>query len=311
MTEKKTALVTKSTGSWYELLTDDHQVLRGRLRGKLKLKGFKVTNPIAVGDKVTYEEEDFSPDQAFILNVEPRKNYLVRKAISKKDHAHLIAANIDLALLVATFAFPKTSFGFIDRFLVTCETFRIPAAIAFNKLDIWDEVIKEEAGFLTWVYEGLGYKVFQTSATTGQGISDLKDELKGKLTVVSGHSGVGKSTLLNTIKPGLALRTSKVSTFANKGTHTTTFAEMFEVFPNSFIIDTPGIKELGLAEVKPEELGHYFPEIRARMNGCKFHNCTHIHEPGCAIMEALENGEILTSRYESYLSMYGDEDNRR
>jgi ribosome biogenesis GTPase len=231
--------------------------------------------------------------------------------VHKSAFGHILAANIDQAVLLVTLAFPRTSLGFIDRFLVTAESFRIPVVLVFNKIDLLDEASLQYQQAIAQLYESIGYKSLFTSVWKGEGIEAFKQELSLKKSLLAGHSGVGKSSLVNTIAPGLQLRTSEVSTFANKGVHTTTFAEMFEIAPDSFIIDTPGIKELGLIDIEKEELSHYFPEMRDKLGQCRFYNCTHVHEPGCAVMAALGEDEIAESRYASYLSMLDDYDNRR
>lgn len=303
--------VMKSTGSWYEILGEDGQLYQGRLRGKLRMKGLKVTNPIAVGDVVHLIPDTHTDDQVIITDIAPRDNYIVRKAIKKSKQGHILAANIDQALLVATMHLPRTSQGFIDRFLVTAETFRIPAVIVFNKVDLLEEHHLEEQASLHAMYEEIGYKVLVTSAETGFGLEDFRTQLDGKVTLLSGHSGVGKSTLLNKIAPQVAQKIGEVSASVKKGKHTTTFAEMFPVWDHTFLIDTPGIKELGLMEIGEEELAHYFSEMRERMLECKFHNCQHTHEPGCAIKAAVEAGEIDVRRFDSYLGMLYEDDNRR
>lgn len=305
-------LVMRSTGSWYDVRRDDNaSLLRCRLRGKFKIKGLKVTNPIAVGDWVEWIWADDQEETGLITNILPRENYLIRKSVHKTGHAHMLAANLDQALLIATLAMPRTSLGFIDRFLVSAETFRIPSRIIFNKSDLLNEDDRELIAALRAIYEPLGYPCLLASAMTGEGIEAVEDLLRERKSLISGHSGVGKSSLVNRIVPDLDLRTSAVSTFANKGVHTTTFAEMFEIAPKTFIIDTPGIKELGLVDIAPEELGHYFPEMRDRLGNCKYHNCQHTNEPGCAIKAAVEARQISFTRYESYLSMLSDQDNRR
>ena len=305
------ALVLKSTGSWYDILAEDGKIYEGRLRGKLKLRGSKVTNPIAVGDVVRYEMEQNEPTQAIIIDVEPRHNYIIRRSPHKMSHGHIIAANIDQAVLIATLVFPKTSLGFIDRFLVSAESFRIPATLVFNKKDLLDEEMLDYYESLKAIYEPLGYPCLLISAESGEGIEKINELLQGKKSLISGHSGVGKSTLLNSLAPDLNLRTAEVSTFAEKGVHTTTFAEMFRIGKDTFVIDTPGIKELGLMDIETDEISHFFPEMRDLLGECKFYNCTHTHEPGCAVVEAVEQGEIAGSRFYSYLSMREDEDNRR
>lgn len=305
-------LVMRSTGSWYEVRREDtHEIIRCRLRGKFKLKGLKVTNPIAVGDVVEWQMEDEAENVGIITGINPRENYLIRKSVHKTAHGHMIAANIDQALLIATLAYPRTSMGFIDRFLVSAEAFRIPSQIIFNKADLLDADDLELIEALNDIYARLGYPCHLVSATEEQGIETFEALLYQKKSLISGHSGVGKSTLINKISPDLNIKTSEISNFANKGVHTTTFAEMHEISPNTFIIDTPGIKELGLLEIAAEELGHYFPEMRALIGECKFHNCIHTNEPKCAIKAAVETGDISFSRYDSYLSMLGDVDNRR
>jgi ribosome biogenesis GTPase / thiamine phosphate phosphatase len=304
-------LVIRSTGSWYDVRDDEGTVWQCRLKGKFKIKGFKVTNPIAVGDRVQWEIENESTYTGTITGIEPRENYIVRQSVHKTAHAHLLAANIDQTIIIATLTFPRTSLGFIDRLLVTAEAFRIPSIIIFNKQDLFDKETKAFQNEIIEMYQRAGYECITTSTITNEGIETLENLLQNKISLFSGHSGVGKSSLLNVIAPDLDLRTNEVSTFANKGVHTTTFAEMFELAPNTFIIDSPGIKELGLSEIKMEELSHYFPEMRALLNECKFHNCRHIDEPKCAIKNAVESGEIAISRYESYLSMASGQDNRK
>ncbi|WP_020601096.1 ribosome small subunit-dependent GTPase A [Spirosoma panaciterrae] len=304
-------LIIRSTGSWYDIRTIDGHVYQGRLKGKFKIKGLKVTNPIAVGDKVTFEVEDEAENTAVITDIAPRENYIIRQSVHKTAHGHILAANIDQAVLLATLTLPRTSLGFIDRFLVSAESFRIPTTLVFNKTDILNEeglVYQQE---IMDMYEQIGYQCLATSATEGEGVDAFRQLLDHKVTLLSGHSGVGKSSLVNAIAPDLNLRTNEVSTFANKGVHTTTFAEMFELAPDTYIIDTPGIKELGLIDTEKEEISHYFPEMRDRLNQCRFHNCLHINEPGCAIKDAVAEGEIAESRYLSYLSMMEGSDNRR
>lgn len=302
----------RSTGSWYDVKDmESGHFWKCRLKGKFKIKGLKVTNPIAVGDLVDYEVEDVVANTAIILDIHKRKNYIVRQSVHKTAHSHLLAANIDQAILIVTLVFPRTSLGFIDRFLVTAESFRIPAVLIFNKQDLLDNDFKAFQEELMEMYEDIGYGCLKTDAVSGDGVEEVKNLLKGKVSLLSGHSGVGKSTLVNKISPDLSLRTSEISTFANKGVHTTTFAEMFEIEPETYLIDSPGIKELGLADIKPAELAHYFPEMRRLLNGCRFHNCLHLNEPGCAIKAAVAEGQISMSRFESYLSMAGNQDNRK
>ncbi|MDX1904126.1 MAG: ribosome small subunit-dependent GTPase A [Thermonemataceae bacterium] len=305
-------IIIRSTGSWYDVKSENQELIKCRLRGKFKTKDLKVTNPIAVGDKVVWEWDDPKEKIGIITDILPRENYIIRKSVHKTAHGHLIAANIDQALIVVTLTSPRTSLGFIDRFLVSAEAYRIPAVIAFNKQDLLDEEDKAYQAELIEIYEEIGYRCLRTSAIQNAGIEDFEKILEGKITLLSGHSGVGKSSLLNAINPNLNLRTSEISNFANKGVHTTTFAEMFELNPNTFIIDTPGIKELGIAEIQPDELSHYFPEMRDYLGTCKFGGrCTHTHEPQCKIIEAVEKGLIALFRYESYVSMLSGEDNRK
>ena len=301
----------RSTGSWYDVRADDGSIMQCRLKGKFKIMGLKVTNPIAVGDKVVYEIEDENRNAGIISDILPRENYIIRQSVHKTAHGHLLATNLDQAVMIATLNFPRTSLGFIDRFLVAAESFRIPTVLIFNKLDLLNAEQIAYQHELTELYESLNYKCIFTSATEGTGVDDFFNVLKGKVSLLSGHSGVGKSTLVNAIAPDLDLRTSEVSTFANKGVHTTTFAEMFEIDHETFIIDSPGIKELGLADIEKEEIGHYFPEILALLNECRFHNCLHLDEPNCAIKEAVAEGRIAQSRYFSYLSMMDGGDNRK
>lgn len=304
-------IIIKSTGSWYQILDLQGNKYNCRLRGKFKLEGFKVTNPLAVGDKIDFVVEDVAEKTGIITDIIQRENYIIRKSPHKTDHGHIIASNIDQAILVATLIYPRTSLGFIDRFLVSAEAYRIPAVILFNKSDLYDVEIMEFYQELRELYDNLGYKTALISAALEEGLSDVKLLIQDKTSLLTGHSGVGKSTLLNALVPDGIQKVAEVSDFAQKGTHTTTFAEMFVVNENSYLIDTPGIKEWGLIDIEEEELSHFFPELRSLMGKCKFYNCTHTHEPGCAIMEAFNNGSVAASRYESYLSMLAGDDNRR
>jgi ribosome biogenesis GTPase len=300
------AQVVKSTGSWYEVLSENRKLYRVRLRGKFKLEDKKITNPIAVGDWVKIENVD---GDFLIVEILSRDNYVIRSSPRKKGHFHLIASNIDQAIIVASLKHPKTSLGFIDRFLITLETFRIPGIILFNKTDLYndDELFLLEA--YKDLYQSIGYLVIITSLHE-KGGSDLVPMITGKLSLVAGHSGTGKSTLINHLFPTENQAIGKVSKFADKGVHTTTFGEMF-TSDDYQVIDTPGIKELGLAEVSENELGHYFPEIRELLGSCKFHDCSHINEPGCVVLAAVEAGHISESRYSTYLSIIEGDDNRR
>ena len=302
-------LITKSTGSWYQVQTPAGDRYDCRIKGIFRTKGITTTNPLAVGDIVDFELE---PEQqtGVITNLQQRKNYIIRKSINLSKQGQIIAANLDQALLVVTLASPRTSLGFIDRFLVTAEAYDIPAKLLYNKLDLFSNEGLEILDEYKAVYENIGYPCYSVSALDGTNINQVQDLLKDKITLFSGHSGVGKSSLINALLPDLALRTSEVSEWSDKGTHTTTFAEMFELPQGGFIIDTPGIRELGVIDIEKQELGHFFPEMRQRMHDCKFNNCQHINEPGCAVLAALENGEIELSRYESYLSIYNGNDTR-
>ena len=302
-------LITKSTGSWYQVQTPDGQKIDCRIKGKFRMQGITTTNPVAVGDVVDF---DMEPEQesGVIIKLHQRKNYIIRKAINLSKQAQIIAANLDQALLVVTLASPRTSLGFIDRFLVTAEAYDIPARLIFNKLDLFSDEGLEILADYKAVYEKVGYPCFEVSALEGTNIDQVQELLKDKVTLFSGHSGVGKSSLINALLPSLDLRTHMVSEWSDKGMHTTTFAEMFELPQGGFIIDTPGIRELGVIDIEKQELSHFFPEMRSRMNQCRFNNCRHINEPGCAVLEALEDGEIELSRYESYLSIYNGNDTR-
>ncbi|QEC77218.1 ribosome small subunit-dependent GTPase A [Mucilaginibacter ginsenosidivorax] len=302
-------LLIKSTGSWYQVQTPDGQRIDCRIKGKFRMQGITTTNPVAVGDVVEFEME---PEQknGVITKLHQRKNYIIRKAINLSKQAQIIAANLDQALLVVTLASPRTSLGFIDRFLVTAEAYDIPARLIFNKVDLFSDEGLEILADLKAVYEKIGYPCFEVSALEGTNIDKVQELLKDKVTLFSGHSGVGKSSLINALLPNLDLRTHMVSEWSDKGMHTTTFAEMFELPQGGFIIDTPGIRELGVIDIEKNELSHFFPEMRSRMNQCRFNNCRHINEPGCAVLEALEEGDIELSRYESYLSIYHGNDTR-
>jgi ribosome biogenesis GTPase len=302
-------LITKSTGSWYQVQTPDKQKFDCRIKGKFRMKGITTTNPLAVGDVVDFEMEP-EMGTGVITHLHPRKNYIIRKSINLSKQSQIIAANLDQALLVVTLASPRTSLGFIDRFLVTAEAYDIPAKLIFNKLDLFSGEGLEILADYEAIYENIGYPCYEVSALTGTNINQVQELLKDKVTLFSGHSGVGKSSLINVLLPQLELRTGEVSEWSDKGMHTTTFAEMFELPQGGYIIDTPGIRELGVIDIEKHELGRYFPEIRALMADCRFKNCRHINEPGCAVLQAVENGDIELSRYESYLSIYNGNDTR-
>lgn len=300
-------VVTKSTGSWYTVLFENGQQMECRLKGKFRLDGIKHTNPIAVGDKVTVEQE---PDEetGVIIKLTDRHNYIIRKSNNLSKQTQVLAANMDQAMLIVTLFFPRTSSGFMDRFLVTAEAYHIPVTIVFNKIDLYGEEALTILAQYEKLYQSLGYKTLRTSAAKRIGIDEFRQVLKDKTTLLAGHSGVGKSSLINCINPEIAQRVGAVSNYSEKGMHTTTFAEMFELLPRTFIIDTPGIKDLGLVDIKEQELSHYFPEMRELINECRFNNCKHLNEPGCAVLRALEEGHIDEERYINYLSMLRNED---
>ncbi|MBK0380127.1 ribosome small subunit-dependent GTPase A [Mucilaginibacter segetis] len=301
-------LITKSTGSWYQVKSGD-QTIDCRIKGKFRTKGITTTNPLAVGDLVDFEMEP-EQDTGVVTTLHQRKNYIIRKSINLSKQAQIIAANLDMALLVVTLASPRTSLGFIDRFLVTAEAYDIPAIIVFNKLDLFSDEGLEILADCRAIYEDIGYSCYEVSALEGTHIESLQETLKDKVTLFSGHSGVGKSSLINRLLPDLDLRTHMVSEWSDKGMHTTTFAEMFDLPQGGRIIDTPGIRELGVIDIEKQELSHFFPEMRELMNQCRFNNCRHINEPGCAVLAAVEEGDIAISRYDSYLSIYNGNDTR-
>lgn len=300
----------KSTGSWYNVFYDGKKY-DCRAKGKLRLEGFKTTNPIAVGDRVEIIPEPGSEDQCLIEKILPRENFVIRKATKTSKESHVIAANLNQAVLMVTIANPRTSLGFIDRFTVSTESFRIPTIIVFNKKDILDESQKEKQREYVEMYSKAGFKCLEISVKENEGLKAFVELLKKRVTLIAGHSGVGKSTFLNKINPDINQKVADISDFSKKGVHTTTFAEMFLLGDESFVIDTPGIKEFGLIDIEDYELSDYFPEMRALRGACKFNNCTHTHEPKCAILDAVKEGKIAESRYQSYLSMLHEEDTRR
>ncbi len=297
------ATVYKSTGSWYTVKDEHDKWHNARMKGIFKIDEITSTNPVAVGDLVDIEVENALENSATITKIYDRNNYIHRQSPRFKYQHHIVASNLDQSLLVATLREPKTSQGFIDRFLVASEMFHVPAIIVFNKTDLYRA--KEDEQFEQWkeMYERVGYKIFRTSTTEGTGLDALGVQLKDKTTLISGHSGVGKSSLLNTILPDLRLKTQGVSGWSGKGQHTTTFAEMFDLPGGGRLIDTPGMREFGLVDVSRQELSHYYPEMRARLNDCQFNNCEHINEPGCAIKAAVAAGEIAEDRYISYYNI--------
>lgn len=296
-------VVYKSTGSWY-LIKDEAGVFRqARLKGKLKIDDeISSSNPIAVGDVVVFEEEEKDGD-GVIRSIDPRKNYIIRVSPHNKNQKHIVASNLDLALLITTISHPRTSLGFIDRFLLTAEAYHIPAVIVVNKIDLLKSKHEEELQKWMSIYSEAGYQIFPIVAKDPNTIHQLQNLIKGKITLFSGHSGVGKSTLINQLIPNINLKTTEISDYSGKGQHTTTFAEMFDLPTSGSIIDTPGVKEFGLIHIEKSELSHYFPEMRQRLNDCKFNNCLHYNEPGCAIKTAVNEGIISEERYINYLGI--------
>ena len=301
-------IVVKSTGSWYEVMKPSGEIINCRLKGKFRLQGLKHTNPVTVGDKINYEMEPNS-ENGVIFSIEPRKNYIIRKSSNLSKQTHIIASNIDQAILMVTIAFPNTSLGFIDRFLVTAEAYHIPTTIIFNKVDLCtnglEDVLQET---IDLYHKKVGYAYLKTSVNDKIGLDKVKELLQNKTTLVAGHSGVGKSSLLNAIEPNLNLRTGIISKTSFNGQHTTTFAQMHPLSFGGFIIDTPGIREFGVVDLNNAELSHYFKEMKPFIGKCKFNNCQHIHEPQCTVLEALEAGKIPAERYQSYLSIMANED---
>lgn len=298
-------LVIKNTGSWYVVHTDNGEDVNCKIKGNFRLKGIRTTNPVAVGDRVTIS---VNPDgNAFITAIQPRKNYIIRRASNLSKESHIIAANLDCAFLVVTLAHPVTSTTFIDRFLATAEAYRVPAVLLINKVDLLtDDDDKEYCEAVASLYRTIGYDVWEISALTGEGMTELRERLKDKISLFSGNSGVGKSTIINALLPDLELRTGSISDMHDTGMHTTTFSEMFPLPEGGWIIDTPGIKGFGTIDFDKHEIAHFFPEIFKISADCKYGNCTHTHEPGCAVLKALDDHYISQSRYASYLSILDD-----
>jgi ribosome biogenesis GTPase len=307
-------LVIRSTGSWYSVKTDGGDILDCRIKGKLRMKEVRTTNPVAVGDKVEFElqHDETSKDgvTGIISGVEARKNYIIRKASNLSKESQIIAANIDHAFIVVTVNYPVTLPGFIDRYLISAMAYRIPASLVFNKIDLYNDKDYEKLEDYLNTYESIGYKCFQVSAEKNFNIDLLRDELKDKISLFSGLSGVGKSSILIRLDPTLELKTGIISDHHQQGKHTTTFAEMFEMKDGGYLIDTPGIRGFGVIDMEKTEISHYFPEMFGLLGQCRFFNCTHVHEPGCAVKSAYEKGEIPATRYESYLSLIGEDNGR-
>lgn len=302
-------LVIKNTGSWYTVKTVEGSVVECKIKGNFRLKGIRSTNPVAVGDHVEIELN--SQNTAFITAIGDRKNYIIRKSQNLSKQSHIIAANVDQAFLVVTVERPQTSTTFIDRFLATAEAYSVPVVLVFNKTDLLDDSLMRYQRMMTDLYETVGYKCVAVSAETGEGMDGLMEMLRDRITLLSGHSGVGKSTMINRLLPGVNLRTAEISDAHNTGMHTTTFSEMLPLPGGGYIIDTPGIKGFGTFDMKPEELTSYFKEIFRFSKDCRFSNCTHTHEPGCAVLKAVEDHYIAASRYQSYLSMLEDKDGNK
>ena len=305
MDRKFTATVVRATGSWYDVLHDGETV-RCRIRGRLRLKGVRSTNPVVVGDEVACEADEGG--DYVIADILPRRNYVIRRASNLSKESHIIAANVDQALLMESLRSPETPTEFVDRFLVTCEAYKVPVTILLSKLDLQDA---EAVAEFRAVYEGAGYRVLEVSVREGRGVEEVRELLAGRTTLVSGNSGVGKSTLIQAIDPSLDIRTGEISESHHKGRHTTTFSTMYPLAGGGAVIDTPGIKGFGLIDIDEAELWHYFPEMMRVAPACRFYNCTHTHEPGCAVTEAVKAGEIAWPRYESYLKIRDEDEKYR
>ena len=298
--------VIKSSGSVYGVRAIDGTVVDCRVKGNFRLKGIRSTNPVAVGDNVIFDMRE--DGTAYIVDILERKNYIVRKASNLSKQSHILAANLDLCFLIVTVSHPVTATTFIDRFLASAEAYRVPVVIVFNKTDLYNNTEQEELEYLTALYESIGYRCLHTSTITNSGIDTLKEMMQGKTSLFAGNSGVGKSSLVNAISPEIAAKVGEISKTHDTGMHTTTYTEMFEFMPDSYIVDTPGVKGFGTFDMEVEEISHYFVEFFELSKDCRYGNCTHTHEPGCAVLEALERGEIAPSRYQSYLSMLEDKE---
>jgi ribosome biogenesis GTPase len=299
-------VVIRSTGSWVAVLSDDGVIADCRIKGNFRMKGFRSTNPVAVGDVVEYQRQP-NEDTGVIHTIHERHNFIVRKATRLSKQSHIIASNIDQAVVMATISSPRTSTGFIDRFLVTAEAYHIPVSIFINKCDLYKDDDLVKLNDMMSLYTSIGYTCFTTSVVSGLGLQEVRSFLSNKVTLMSGHSGVGKSALINAIEPGLKQKVGEISEYHHKGKHTTTYAEMLPLDGGGFVIDTPGIKEFGLIHFDKQEVAERFPEMRILMHGCQFNNCTHVHEPGCAVKSALNDGRISKSRYNNYISIINDE----
>lgn len=311
----KAGLVIKSTGSWYTVEDESGEVYQCKIKGTFRTKGIKSTNPVAVGDKVKFTIQDYTDGQTekigLISNISERKNYIIRRSPNLSKQSHIIAANIDQAVLVATLNYPITTTTFIDRYLASAEAYRIPVLIVFNKTDRYNKKQSEELNRLINIYEGIGYKCLKTSAKELSGIDELKEAIRNKINVINGHSGVGKSTLINIIQPGLNLKTEEISDYHNTGKHTTTYSTLYKLDFGGYIIDTPGIKGFGMLDMEPWEISHYFPEIFEVSKNCQYNNCSHTHEPGCAVKAAVDEKKIAASRFISYLGLLEADDKYR
>ncbi len=301
--------VLKSTGKWYIVELNDGSIVNCRIRGRMRMDGLRTTNPVSVGDVVSLSDDVDDEGNRVITDFDKRRNYIVRKSTNLSKQMQILAANIDRAYLIVTLKSPETHLAFIDRFLVSAESFRIPVTLLFNKTDLYNEDDQEYADALCFMYESIGYPCVQISATKQENIDFLRDAVKGMQVMISGHSGVGKSTLINALDPNLDIRVGEISKAHRQGQHTTTFAEMHRVATGGYIVDTPGIRAFGITELEKSVMSHYFPEMRERMHGCKFHNCQHMNEPKCAVKDAVEAGEIYESRYITYMQLMEEDQN--